>query len=586
MRTLSETAQGDIVKLIGGLPWAEVIDLHLPDDFTPTATEASFVAVDPDGGRHILISNLGDVDKVGQPETGWTTSGQPANYKWFFAVPYQRDNIEDSSEQRGAVNTRISIGDTGGVIKAIVDRCDGLNGLRVDIAMVLINPNDAISVDGTMACHAPDVIYSFNVGSTTFDGVHLSCTLTVDSPIEWKFPPRAMLKNVCHFAFKSVECGFTGMVYFPLAIARTGTTGFRKMLANRLLLSRGYIEQMASTGQIATTPILPSGTYVHLASGAPNDFYAVLAGNLVYWNGTSATSISFAGEMESETFPVIEKRLTSGAAGDGYCLTATNVPRYLYYLQAAVATQITIGNFPIAVHSETAGEGFAIKASAPGDDYGDLYILSGATSTLVDNTLSWDWLRHLGEGACLGRANGRLYHVATAGGVAITEIKDAADASLPAASLSWSFRHDGQGAKVVRLDVPDGDDSIGTIFVIDGATATPVLTGVNWLAMELADWDDWFETYGFAVADEGVYRISIDGGVWTKELFAGLPPGMAAGLAIANEGSLYVLAGDGVYLTQQRDYLTCNHTLADCKDRGNQVRFGGFPGIGTGGLTK
>jgi phage-related protein len=34
----------------------------------------------------------------------------------------------------------------------------------------------------------------------------------------------------------------------------------------------------------------------------------------------------------------------------------------------------------------------------------------------------------------------------------------------------------------------------------------------------------------------------------------------------------------------QGSMTTCNHTLADCKERGNAARFGGFPGLNAGGL--
>ena len=127
---------------------------------------------------------------------------------------------------------------------------------------------------------------------------------------------------------------------------------------------------------------------------------------------------------------------------------------------------------------------------------------------------------------------------------------------------------------------------MGTIYTLSGAVATPVLEGYNWLALELSDWFNWTSAYGFAVADEGIYRISITSGVWSKVYFAPPATGLVYGLSIIDESSLYVLAGDNVYLCTLRDYESCNHTLADCKDRGNQSRFGGFPGIGTGGLTR
>lgn len=40
----------------------------------------------------------------------------------------------------------------------------------------------------------------------------------------------------------------------------------------------------------------------------------------------------------------------------------------------------------------------------------------------------------------------------------------------------------------------------------------------------------------------------------------------------------------GVMCGASSSYTSCNHTLSDCRARGNSTRFGGFPGIPQGGL--
>ena len=209
MKTLSADAQSDIIKLTGGQAWVEVIDIALPEDYESSASEDTFLAIAPDSSKHILVCKGFNNDKIVMRVAGWQTTGHAAGLKVFWSVPYERDDIEDSSDKRGAVNTRITIGDAGSVIGSIMAKTDGMIGLGVSIGMALVDHDDALTVaDGTIVVFEPDILYDFVVNAATHDGINFSVTLAIDTPLEWKYPENAMLKNVCPFKYGGPECGY------------------------------------------------------------------------------------------------------------------------------------------------------------------------------------------------------------------------------------------------------------------------------------------------------------------------------------------------------------------------------------------
>ena len=215
--------------------------------------------------------------------TGWNTQGLTANYKWYFGVPYQRDPIEDSSEKKGAVNSRIMLGDTGGTIKAIVDKADGFIGLNVSIGFAMVNPESSFTVStGFLECYEPDVTYDWQIKSTAHDNVNFSCVLFIDSPIEWKFPPRTMFKNVCHFAFKGTECGFDGSFVRPVKPKRGADIIGKSIYPGGWLISGGYVEQLNLTNGSLTTVSMNDITdndYEFIAAVDGVSFYGKRAGS-------------------------------------------------------------------------------------------------------------------------------------------------------------------------------------------------------------------------------------------------------------------------------------------------------------------
>lgn len=141
MKQLSANASEDIVKLYGGREWAELVDILLPSGFTPSLSELEWMAKDADDRYHILVTNA--AAPVCLPAEGWRTGSYTADYKVYFNVPYRRDDIEDANENSGMVKTRITVGDTSGTIKSVMDRTFGLAGLDVKMAWAMVHRGGA-----------------------------------------------------------------------------------------------------------------------------------------------------------------------------------------------------------------------------------------------------------------------------------------------------------------------------------------------------------------------------------------------------------------------------------------------------------
>jgi len=367
MRTLSETAQADIVKLTGGKPWCEVIDIALPEDFSPSATELTFLSKDPDDLYHILITNSIMESRLAIAATGWATQGLTAGYKWYFGVPYQRDPIEDSSEKKGAVNSRIMLGDTGGTIKAIVDKADGFIGLNVSIGFAMINTASAFTVStGFLECYEPDVTYDWQIKTTTHDKTYFSCTLFIDSPIEWKFPPRTMFKNVCHFAFKGTECGFDGNVVRPVKPKRGADIIGKSIYPGGWLISGGYVEKLDMAGSLLTVETaMVNADYQYLTAINGSYLYAKRTGSnyAIYFNGETSVEIGGSSSFAIVNDPAypLEYMMSSGAEDDAYAITYAASARRLYRFAANTPTRVGTEQYYNIVSSAAVGVAFAIQ---------------------------------------------------------------------------------------------------------------------------------------------------------------------------------------------------------------------------------
>jgi phage-related protein len=608
MRTLSETAQADIVKLTGGKPWCEVIDITLPEDFSPSATELTFLSKDPDDIYHILITNSIMESRLAIAATGWATQGLTAGYKWYFGVPYQRDPIEDSSEKKGAVNSRIMLGDTGGTIKAIVDKADGFIGLNVSIGFAMVNTASAFTVStGFLECYEPDVTYDWQIKTTTHDKTYFSCTLFIDSPIEWKFPPRTMFKNVCHFAFKGTECGFDGNVVRPVKPKRGADIIGKSIYPGGWLISGGYVEKLDLAGSVLTTSVsaLTDGDYEFITNASGNQFYAKRAGSdyaVYYLDGDvySVKGSAYYKLINTTEYP-IENTLTSGATGDAYAITYTASTRRLYrFSSGTTVTRVGTEQYYNVVSSPSEGVAFAIQGGTysggtftpSNQTTGRLVRIAGVTQTSISEDIAWKWVRAVSATVAYAiDLSDNLYYISGSSVTAVT-VYDLENPGVGVTVIGTRNRHNFLSVSV---------DSEGECYFIsyEGTDGNGVLKFV-WNAYQYyIDETKVFNMISLVERDllliwhsEGIiigwYHPS-DGQIYFDTIDN--PKGTVTDILPSSDfhiGSpkFYYVSGGNLYLYEYKPYATCNHRLSDCLLRGNQERFGGYPGIGSGGLTK
>ena len=621
MRTLSETAQADIIKLTGGKPWCEVIDITLPDDYAPSATELTFLSKDPDGLYHILISNSIMESRLAIAATGWATQGLTAGYKWYFGVPYQRDPIEDSSEKKGAVNSRIMLGDTGGTIKAIVDKCDGFIGLNVSIGFAMVNPESAFTVStGFLECYEPDVTYDWQVKTTTHDKTNFSCTLFIDSPIEWKFPPRTMFKNVCHFAFKGTECGFDGDVTRLVKPKRGADIIGKSIYPGGWLISGGYVEKLDMAGSVLTTSVsaLTNGDYEFITNASDDQFYAKRAGSdyaVYFLSGTeySVDASVYLKLIDTAEYP-IENTLSCGADYEAYGITYSAATRRLYYFAAANAYRVGTEQYYNVVSSASAVVAFAIQGGTysggtftpSNQTTGRLVRIDGVTQTVISEDKAWKWVRAmvnksidpvLYELFAIDSNDKLWYWNATAGLFPVYE-----DPSIPvpvqivvnSTRNRLNFSHNGYLAYLIDYV---SEEHPAVLRVISGNAQVYYNDEYEWNSVYTDDYINAYAFYenGFALiegdktgSDFVVNHITNKAIGFVTDILPILNVDSESGVGTINPKSprFYYVAGGNLYLYEYKPYANCNHRLSDCLLRGNQERFGGYPGIGSGGLTK
>ena len=627
MRELTGRAQADIRKLIGGVPWIELLDVRLPDYFEPTVTEKKFLAVAPDGRYHVLVTNALSEGKVHLPTDGWQTEGQVADCKCYFAIPYERDQVADSSEKQGQMNSRVTLGDAGGVIQEMVDRCDGLYGAAVSIGFAMQDDSGGglgLAVDAVV-CHEPEVVLDFTVSRTMHDGTNFAAVLSSDTPLEWKFPARTMLKNVCHFQFKGLECGFDGNPVRRVAPERRGD-GVTGLFGGHWAIIGGHVQRLVPDGAtvMANVPGVDADNYLHIESAGNDYFFAVREQDnyFIYFDGTAPVSFNVTAQrvIKNAAYPFCNT-ISSGGDNDAYAITNTAITRYLHRFAGAVRTRIGTGQYFNIVSSPLPGLCYAIQGGAysgtggafvaANSTTGRLVRVEGATITDIGDGKLWRWC------SAVGYDNGEIqsieiYAVTDGGELWLIDdwkdsggwdtpyfsrvkyyeltggfFQEAGDVTLPGAPECGQFSHS---------VTPYGHE---LIIIIDGVLWAGIREQLyyfndaeNWkIVSAIPKREDLLDCFSVVVSEANTYIMqftNFDDGIFqfsakVRGAVVGVLP--LAGFNADNQ-ALYYLAGSEVFLIERKDFATCDHTLTDCKERGNEVRFGGFPGIGSGGLTQ
>lgn len=599
MKTLSADAQSDIIKLTGGQAWVEVIDIALPEDYESSASEDTFLAIAPDSSKHILVCKGFNNDKIVMRVAGWQTTGHAAGLKVFWSVPYERDDIEDSSDKRGAVNTRITIGDAGNTIGSIMAKTDGMIGLGVSIGMALVDHDDALTVaDGTIVVFEPDILYDFVVNAATHDGINFSVTLAIDTPLEWKYPENAMLKNVCPFKYGGPECGYSGSMTREVKPAAIGTLDI-VAIYNNWLLGASFIANIKGALQRLIKPTVPPATLPPLFTTEPLTAdkaarYAVENTASVYYltgaylkriDSTTGGVATVSGVDVTSSAIVSDKdRLSTGLLDACNVISGTN--RMLYTVNGVTPTATPAPNaYYLGVTSGEVGTCYAIRGANNAATTGIMEHWDGTTLMATESTLPWTRFLFQGASECLAQSGNYLYHCVYVTGTTITvaqvldDLGNPIDLSTlaPGTTLqtSWPFF---LGTFMV------GGVETKRLFWYDWTTFHQIHDEITWefISQDPAS-SSLSDPFCLAIADDMIYRISKTEYVPV----ANLQPGRYDAFSAINYYSFYSIRQDKLYFTDTSlgtVGFPCLHTLSSCKEHGNETRFGGFPGIGAGGL--
>ena len=225
MKSISQAEAADLARVHSGNPWAEVIDLECPEDFVQAGLPDSAFCFDGTL-NHILLCSSGE--GLFMPKDGWT-SWLPAPGMYANAVPFQRDDIRDTTDSYGRVLTALSLGDSEGLLAAFLDANSGCCGWKATVYSVMIADQTVYTdtVSGVTLTYQkaepPDLGVPFTVASAASDGQGITVSLSSSTELDRKFPPRIMLKNYCQLTFGSPECAASGLVYDREYASLSGT---------------------------------------------------------------------------------------------------------------------------------------------------------------------------------------------------------------------------------------------------------------------------------------------------------------------------------------------------------------------------
>ena len=214
MKEFAEEEALDIEMQSGGNPWVELVDVVIPTSYNSGLTDAekAFMNLDPNGVYHILMTNAQKICLL--PTAGWSYQVSGGN-RVFIAVPYKRDDVEETDSDYGEVATTISLGDTGHYLKSLMEKFDGMVGFRVTLSQSMVDP-DGTASDAPyrrtdyLVVRDPSTELYFEVGTVSHNKTYFSLTLESAFPMEWRYPYRTIIKASCQWRFKSPECGYAG----------------------------------------------------------------------------------------------------------------------------------------------------------------------------------------------------------------------------------------------------------------------------------------------------------------------------------------------------------------------------------------
>jgi len=204
MRELSVNAQNDIIKLHDGSAWAELLDLRLPDDYSPSAEFSSYISTSTGDGKHVLLTNAGR-NVMDDSASGWQTLHFPAG-KIYLCTPYKREEVAEMQGADGAHTMNISMGDTSDTLWNFSQALDGFRGLTVTLSIAQVNEED----ENFIHIFPPEMSVDYTVRYTATDRTNFTFSLSTNAPFSRQYPQRRMFKTQCRWVFKSPECGYRG----------------------------------------------------------------------------------------------------------------------------------------------------------------------------------------------------------------------------------------------------------------------------------------------------------------------------------------------------------------------------------------
>lgn len=298
MKTLTEDAARDVALVAGGSAWVETMTFNcfmkassLRYDWWSSLLEASAFQT----GSHFpspttYQRNIGQLQRFLQivnasvpcayPNSResqcYETFGEGSldgsekllcfNGSYFFPVPYQRDEVTDTSSANSMCESKVTIGDPKGKILSLLDsRYTSPRGRTVTVSshMVMVGKPlpgvafaDATKVlanaslgsmfcrdESTVMISAPIVSRKYLVGSVTHDGTYCSFNIKSSSTLRHRFPPRTITKARCQWAFESCQCSLT-----ENAIADDGEETDKTILCDKTIANCGLYSNLSHIG--------------------------------------------------------------------------------------------------------------------------------------------------------------------------------------------------------------------------------------------------------------------------------------------------------------------------------------------------